>query len=242
MAPKGKGKKKKGSYKKKKKSIYGTSSTFIPKELAMEQYGQVSTKTFYFKTAGTINSIAGGITQRGWTTQDPGATPADPFQFPSVGDSLTVAKCYTEYKVLAIRVRVFAANVGAEGGQLPAPGGTPNFIAGFNRGNTVMYLDQDIQDGELPPINIINAMTFGSCRMIPSRCDQYTKILYRPKGQPLWGCCDNNVPVPNRIPDPWRAGVFLLGNNARPTPGVSPLWFYTATYKIIFRGRAKSPP
>ena len=241
MPPKGKNYKKKKTFKYKRKSIYGTKATFMPKELEMERYGNVSTKTFYFVSAGTINSAAGGITQKGWNTQDPPAAPGQNFRFPAVGDSLTICKGYTEYKVLSIRVRVFSSNIGTEGGQLPG-GVQPALIAGFNRGNTVMYVDQDIVEGELPPTNIINAMTLGSCRMIPSRCDQYTKVLYRPKGQPLWGSCDNNIPEANRPPDPWRAGIFLLGNNARPNPGISPLWFYTVTYKIIFRGRNKSPP
>lgn len=221
-----------------RRRIYATKASFIPKGLALKRYGQVSTKVFYFRSAGSLNSQTGtGICTGRWTTQAGGATPGSPNRMPDVADSYTIAECYNEYKVLAIRVRVFAANIGSEMGQIMPGPDRP----GYNRGNTVMYLDQEIRPTEPLQTDIVNVMTYGSTRMIPSRADKHTKVLYRKKGVPEWGCCDRTVPASDRTPDPWHAGIFLLTNNARLNPSVNPLWFYTVTYKIIFRGRNFNP-
>lgn len=220
--------------------IYGTKPKFMPRMLAAKRYGQVSTKTFYFKSAGQINSDINGTVNTSWRTQFGPVTPGDPNRMPNIADAYTFAECYTEYKVLAIKVKIFAANIGTEGGRLPGP--PPTVIApGVQRGNTVMYLDQDIRPGEQLPDNITDVMTLGSAKMIPSRVSQYTRTIYRKKGVPEWGCCDRNVPVSDRQPDPWYGGIFILGNNARPLSPQPILWYFTVTYKIIFRGRSFTP-
>lgn len=224
--------KKKKWNKKKKKSIYGTKKQFQSKALAEKRYGQVSTKTFYFKASGSLNSNAVRVTQAFWSTQFSPSNVGEPFQMPNVADSRIIAQAYTEYKVLAIKVKMFAANIGTEVGQINTAGPAD---PGFNRGNTVMYIDQDVKVGEARPTDILAVMNRGSCKMIPTRCDQYTKMLYRPKGHPDWGTCDRNVPAAERTPDSWFGQIAILGNNARMT--VRPLWFYTVSYKIIFRGR-----
>ena len=124
------------------------------------------------------------------------------------------------------------------GGQLN-PTGLANFAPGFNRGNAVMYIDQDLQKGETVQQAIVNVMNRGSCKMIPARSDQYTKVMYRKKGVPEWGCCDRNIDEDDRQVDPWFGSIEYLGNNATTTnqAGIRPLWFYTVTYKILFRGR-----
>lgn len=226
-----------------KSNIYATKAKFIPKSLAQKRYGQVSTKTFYFKTAGTIDSNNAGVTSFTWDTQSPPAATApanSPNRMPAVSDAYTFAECYNEYKVLAVKVKLFAANVGTETGTISQTNTTPPIPrqAGYNRGNSVMYLDQDVRPGENLPTDIVNVMTLGSAKMIPSRTAMYTKMLYRKKGVPEWGCCDRNVDEIDRKPDPWFGRIILLGNNARTPTGVSPLWFYTVTYKIIFRGRS----
>ena len=221
-----------------RRRVYATKAAFMPKQLALKRYGNISTKTFYFRSAGSINSDnITGITQQSWNNMGQPIAPGGFPQFPDIADSTDVANLYTEYKVLAIRVRVFAANVGSEVGSLPSGAPPLPVVAGFNRGDTVMFLDQDIKPGEQFPTAILDVMTYGSTRMIPSRISKYTRVIYRPKGHPEWGCCDRNVPLPNRTPDSWYGGIKLLGNNARPIPGVSPLWFFTVTYKILFRGR-----
>ena len=229
---------------KRKPRIYGTKASFMPKQLALKRYGQVSTRTFYFKASGSINSDNVGDTQYSWLTSTAPVIVGNPRRMPDIADSYIIAECYSEYKVLAIKVRLFAANIGTEVGQLPSTDPPPPIHPrqpGFDRGDTVCYLDQEIRPLEPEASQILNVMNLGSCRMIPSRISKYTKVLYRKKGLPGWGCCDRTVPVAQRVPDPWYAGCFLLGNNARQSLGVRPLWFFTVTYKIIFRGRNFTP-
>lgn len=224
---------------KRKPRLYGTKAKFMPRGLAQKKYGQVGTKCFYFKKTGTINSGTDGVSFFTFRTYDGQiASTTNPQRFPSVADSDFMAVGWTEYKVLALKVRLFAANVGSEGGQL-STAGLSQFAPGFNRGNAVMYIDQEVQKNEVLPTQIVNVMNRGSCRMIPARSSQYTKVMYRKKGVPEWGCCDRNVEPEDRNPDPWVASIEYLGNNATTTDaaGVRPLWFYTVTYKILFRGR-----
>lgn len=220
-----------GGRRRRRANIYGTKASFMPKSVALKRYGNVSTKTFWFKASGSLNSDVDGNTTSLWTTRALPVNPGDPFRMPNVADSYTVAECYTEFKVLAIKVVLFAANVGNETGMIN-PGAN---VPGYNRGNTVVYLDQDIRLNEPTQTDILDVINFGSSRMIPSRVDKWTTTIYRKKGEPGWGCCDRNVPVTDREPDPWFGSINLLGNNAR--PAVRPLWFYTVCYKIIFRGR-----
>lgn len=210
--------------------------SFMPRTLAVKRYNQASTKVFYFKGSGTVNSDNLGISQVAWLTQHLPLVPGNPNRMPNVSDAYTVAECYNEYKVLAIRVRIFSANIGTEPGQADPPNPP---VPGFNRGNTIMYIDQDVRPNEPLPNDITNVINYGSARMIPTLSFKHTKFIKRPSGQPLWGCCDRNVPVANRTPDPWFGGVYLLGEFAR--PAIRPLWFYSVTYKIIFRGRSFTP-
>lgn len=214
-----------------RKNIYGTKPKFMPRQLAKERYGNVSTKTFYFKTAGSVNSAPNGNTRISWTTQYDLATSAT---FPDVADSIRVSAAYTEYKVLAVKLRLFAANVGTEPGQ--QVNAAPD-VEGFNRGNSCIFIDQDTVYNEQYPTDIIDVMTRGSARMIPSRAQKWTLTMYRKKGLPGWGTCDQNIAPADRTVDPWGGAIVLIGNNARTGQGIRPLWFFTVTYKIIFRGR-----
>lgn len=216
---------------------YGTKASFVPRSLAVKRYNNISTKTFYFKETGTIASDQQGRVIRVWNTlaQPSPPNPALPLRLPNVADCYEVAELYNEYKILAVRVRVYAANVGTE----PPIGPSPPFT-GFNRGSTVVYLDQKQTRNEQVAQNIPEVMNFGSCHMIPSRSDKHTRVMYRPKGYPKWGTCDRNVPVAEREPDQWYASINLLGNLA--TPNVPVLWYYVITYKIIFRGRTYTQP
>lgn len=212
-----------------KKRLYGTKASFMPKTLAKKRYNQVSTRTFWFKTSGTIASDQTGKVSKGWTTQFPGATPQLPYRLPIVADSTTAARMYTEYKVLAIRVRLFSANIGDESaGQ------------GQFRGNTVTYLEQDVDWNAQLPNQVAQIINRGSARMIPSRVSKHTRVIYRPKGFPEWGNCDPNTAQQDREPDPWKGAMYVFGETA--TPSIPILWYYTATWKIIFRGRTTNVP
>lgn len=210
-----------------------TRKRFMPASLAVKRYNQVSTKVFYFKGSGTINSDPVGNVLQQWNTQYPPINTGDPQRMPNVADSYTIAECYNSYKILAVKVRLFASNLGTEPGQSDAPNPP---IPGFNRGSTVIYLDQDIRPNTQVPIQITEVINYGSARMIPSRADRWTVTMYRKRGVPEWGTCDRNVSFQDRVPDPWNASVNFLGNFASTTQ--RPLWFYVVTYKIIFRGRS----
>lgn len=215
---------------------YGTKASFVPRGLAIKRYNQVSTKVFYFKQSGRLNSDSNGIVNQSWSTQVevPPAPPGIPayFKMPDISDNTLIEQAYTEYKVLALKVRIFPASVGTEplGGQ---PAQTLPFIPLF-RGNTVMYVDNKVTANTQSPDDIEDVINLGSAKMINSR-RPYTRTLYRPKGYPKWGNCDNNLPVQTRDPDPWWGSCILLANQA--TPSSPTLWFWTATYKVIYRGR-----
>lgn len=225
----------------KKRNLYGTVARFMPSRLKAERYAQLSTRTFYFKNSGTINSDNTGHSVASWQTQAlgtvvPPPNPPNPNKMPLIADSNFVAELYSEYRVEAIKVTIYAANVGTEVGQIRNLGsGLP--FEGFDRGNTVMYLDQEIRPNETLPDTILDTINLGSAKMIPSRVSKYTMTLFRKKGINLWGCCDRNVEVIDRAPDPWYASINLIGQFARQGLGIRPLWFWTATYKITFRGR-----
>lgn len=215
-----------------RRNIYGTRATFVPRGLAIKRANQIQQRVMYFKAAGTIASFptpATGLAQFGWRTNDQsGAVPT-----PLIPDDFTTAaELYQEYKILAIRVRIFAANVGAE----LITTGPP--VTELNRGNTVIYKDNDIKPSEPLPDNIVDVINYGSAKLIPSRVSRWTTNLFRPKGFPKWGCCDPNVPAAERTADAWNGGIFLLTTQC--TPGQT-LWFHQVTYKVAFRGRNYAP-
>lgn len=230
------------SYRKRgRRNLYGTVARFMPSRLKAERSAQVSTRTFYFSTSGTINSDNQGHTVASWQTQAIGVPQPPPFpplpnRMPLVADSHLVAELYNEYRVEAIKVTIYAANIGTEVGQIRNLGSGPPY-EGFDRGNSVMFFDQEIRPNETLPDRIIDCINIGSATMIPSRVSKFTRVLYRKKGINLWGCCDRNVEVADRAPDPWYAGIHLVGEFARLGLDVRPLWFFKVTYKISFRGR-----
>lgn len=227
--------KKKPAKRRRHRKPYGTKARFVPKSLAIKRYNEVSTKTFYFKTNGTLVADGGGRINAAWLTQrrvDP-PTGAPYLAPPNVADFARISACYNEYKILAVRVRLYPANVGTES-ELPGISANP-----FNRGNAIMYTDQTIERGQQIPTEILTVMNYGSAKMFLPR-HGHTRVMYRPKGYPQWGSVDNDTPPNLRKVDPWSGGLFLLLQGA--TPNGPPIFFYQNTYKIIFRGRSISPP
>lgn len=213
-----------------RRRIYGTKASFMPKQLSLERYGQVSTRTFWFKQSGTIASDQQGRVSKAFATQFPPVVAGQPYRMPPIADSTTAARMYNEYKVLAIKVRLFSANIGDESaGQ------------GQFRGNTVTYLEQNVAAWNATlPNQVVQVINRGSCNMIPSRVSKHTRVLYRPKGIPEWGNCDPNTLAADREPDPWKGGLYILGETA--TPSIPILWYYVVTYKMIYRGRTLNVP
>lgn len=220
-----------------KRRPYGTKAKFVPKGLAIKRYNQVSTKTFYFKGNGTISGGATGNGFAGWSTrtryQPPGIPPPPSYLLPGVpADFLRMTRAYNEYKILAIKLRLFPANVGTEG-DLPGPNVNP-----FQRGNCITYMEQSLSRNQQFPTQITEVMNLGSAKMFLPR-HRHTRVIYRPKGLPEWGQCDSDIPQSQWRLDPWWGGIFWLVNGA--TANAPPIAFYQVSYKVIFRGRNKAP-
>ena len=225
-------------WKRKARNIYGTKPKFMPKTLARKRAANVSTRVMYFKRSSSINSDNSGNINFSWKTYD-GEVGNDttPPEFPTgVADSQVAAQLFSEYKVLSIKVRLFASNVGTETGQIASGANIP----GFNRGDHCMYFDQKVDKNEISPTEILEVINLGSAKMIAPRTQKFTRTMFRPKGYPTWGSCNQNIdPSDDRTPDPWFGKIHLVANNCLTANqnGVRPVWFFTVTYKIIFRGR-----
>lgn len=204
----------------------------VPRGLAAKRRQEISTKVFYFKSNGTLGSNVAGLINVAFSNQRQQANP-DAYNLPEIGaDFDRISRAYNEYKVLCMKLELYPSNVGTESDQ---PGISSN---PFNRGNCCTYIDNAV-DRDTISYNAIDAvMNRGSCFLISSR-RKHTRVMWRPKGNPEWGCCDQNVNIVNRIPDSWWGKINLLTNDA--TPNMSPIWFWKLTAKVIFRGRSFTP-
>lgn len=225
---------KKNGYKKPYSRAYGTNK-FMSKGLAIKRYNQVSTKTFYFKGNGTLQAGAGGLGFAAWSTRTriSPPPPATSYLTPGVpADFLRISRCYNSYKILCIKLILYPANVGTES-DLPGISTNP-----FQRGNCVTYFEQDMSRNQQLPTLITQVMNFGSAKMFVPR-NKHERTLYRPKGYPEWGQCDSDTPQSSWRLDPWWGALFWMINNG--TANGPPISYYQVEYKVIFRGRNKSP-
>jgi len=213
-------------YRRKRKTV---KSRFMPKQLQAKRFNQVSTKTFYFKTNGTILATAHPIQQTDFLTSQ---WITSPTLVPGISAAMSL---WDEYKIMSMRVKWFPANVGIESYGIP-----PNLP--FARGDAIVWSDQLTDTPIVPVSQITDKMGFGSCRMINAR-RPYSRILFRPKGSPLWndtGNAGSTPPVPP-TPDNWTGSISMAIQGANSTT-LRPLWFYTITWKIVFRGRSNPGP
>lgn len=217
-----------------------TRPKMIPRGLARKRYQQISTKVFYFKTVGYLNSDTNGIMNSCFPTLEyvPAAGGLPSYYKPNVPfDYDRVAACYNEYKCLGISVKFIPAGVGTEATS-GAPVTTLPVIPLF-RGNTVSYIDQDVDIDTPAPDSILDVVTLGSAKSHNNR-RQFTRSMFRAKGNPIWGNCDHNIAIHDRTPDSWFGSICFLANDC--TPARRKIWYWVATWKIIFRGRNYTPP
>lgn len=200
---------------------------FIPRALAVKRTNQVSTRVFYFKQNGTILPFPAGAF-KAWQTADLITNPPAGFE--------DLAKLYDQYKILALKVCLFAANIGSESADPNPPTVAPSFWA---RGNTIVYSDQRTADPVVPPASISDVINYASARMISSRSAHYSRNLFRPKGQPLWASLDSTLGAPDT--DNWKGSIQLKNEGASylPPAGNRPLYYWTLCYKVIVRGRVQ---
>lgn len=209
-----------------------TTSKFMPSRLKAQRFNQVSTKTFYFKTNGIIQPSTAGSYQQNWNTRDLAPTVFPPANF----DAL--ARLYEEYKVLAMNVRIFPANVGTESNwtqTAPAPG-VPSVPRTLDRGDCVIWNDQAPPFKN--PASVGDIINFASCKMINAR-RPFARKIFRAKGHPEWG----RLAATGFVPDSWDGQISLAGFLATtaPSPPALPptLWYFTRSYKILVRGRSQ---
>lgn len=205
-----------------RRNLLATRPRFIPRTLGYKRQQGIDTKVFYFKTSGTAVPDAGGLMSEKFNarklTQTPGAFP----QFTAL------KAIYDQFKCLAIKVRFFPANVGIE------PHDT---LLGSDltliRGNTITWIDQRADD-LFAPLAISEVINDSSMRMHNSR-RSFSCIIYRGKGFTEWASIQNTAEE-----DSWNGSVNILTTDASPAPasGTAPiLYFWTASYKVVFRGR-----
>lgn len=195
---------------------------FMPRTLAIKRNQQISTKVFYFKDAGRISGTAQLICASTWSTLL--WLPNQPHPFPNIpGDFNVISRGYLEYKVLAINLKLYAANVGSE-----------DTTQTSSRGLTILWKDQDLIEGQSIPSTPLDIINLGSAKVIPSRVSKWSTTIYRPKGNPEWGNIDLDTPTANKPADSWSGAIHLNGSGVSETL----LWYWTSSYKVIFRGRA----
>ena len=197
----------------------------MPRSYAFKRHNQVATKVFWLKLNGLTNTDAQGANLAIFRTRGINAQPV-----PAGKDAIFTL--YDQFKVLAMRIRWFPANVGTE----PGSGVAGPLQVYMARGDQVVWSDQRVDASQQVPQFISEVINNASARMINPR-RPYTRIIYRPKGVPAWGSCID----PITSPDQWNGAIYQLINNSTPaaTSG-RPLWYYTLTYKIVVRGRRQN--
>jgi len=202
-----------------------TRPRFIPRGLALKRYQAVDTKVFYFKRNNKAESDVDGNYFAQFHARQVTDTPALFPQFTAIKN------LYDQFKVLAIKIRFFPANVGVEpDSSIFGP------VNALFRGQTVIWNDQRRDGISQQPDNISQIINNSSMRMVNSR-RQFSRTIYRAKGFPEWA----NLQDPP-TDDSWNGVVNVFVQGATPAsltpPIITPiLYFFTVSYKCIFRGR-----
>lgn len=183
------------------------------------QYG-TDTKVFWFKENGITHtpSAAPGVTgfYQPWRTFDLS-------QVGSPSAFQTLARLYDQYKLLAMKVRIFPANPSVD-----------DFLP-LRRGNIVVWTDQRY-DSTVPVPTLISEVIGNNNARITNPLRRYAVAIYRPKGKPIWGSTKQMA----TLGDPWSGEINLLCNDCTVTPVGTPpsqLYYWTRQYKVIFRAR-----
>lgn len=200
---------------------------FMPKGLASKRYNATDTKTFFFKNSGVAESSQGALPPAYYTSFKSHELYTNGLLHPQFTN---FRKCYDQYKCLGMKVRFFPCAVGLEPRYTTT--GLPSIL---NRGNLIVWNDQQFDATVQAPSEIADVINDSSARMLNAR-SKFTRVISRPKGQPFWGNCNATTE-----PDPWNGCINVLVDGAtrsppNPNPAVQ-LYYWTITYKVIFRGR-----
>lgn len=209
---------------------------FMPRGVASKRYNATDSKVFYFKNNGIAeSSLQTGGYYTSFRSQELYSNGNLHPQFNKF------RACYDNYKVLAMRVKFFPCAVGLEPRLTTT--GMPSIL---NRGNLIVWNDQQYDPGVQQPTEISDVINDASARMLNARMS-FTRTILRPKGYPGWGKNNSTPPVPMPVPavypeaDPWNGCINILIDGSTPSPAppnpAVQLYYWTITYKVIFRGR-----
>lgn len=193
---------------------------------AAKRRQNISTKVFYIKDNGEIRSDITGAVERIWSAEDIyTSTPANLPQWP------LITPLFEQYKVLAMTIKLFPANVGIE----PHDAAIGQDFTLF-RGNHIVWTDVRPGAASPFPIQIKEIINQGSARMIHPRRG-YSRTIYRATGFSPWG----SLELPTEA-DSWKGTINLLVNHASVWNPISQsdaplLYYWTRTYKVLLRGR-----
>lgn len=245
-----KNKKNKKNYNRRKgyNSLYGTKPQFMSRRQKQKRAMNQTGDTRYFTSTGIIYADQSGNSSEQFACMRLTAGQFYP-NFVDLGDWENYSTFWSQYKFLSIQIKIYSANVGTEG--MKGTNG-PQGIAqpfGWLRGNSALYTVSQFSRDQIIPTSINEVIGRGSCQMIPSRSEKWTRTIYRPRGYPAYGVCDIAVgqgttnPWALRTPDLWTGRIFFLGNNAtgaNPPNAQRPLWYYVMRVKCHFKGRRLS--
>lgn len=208
---------------------------FMPRGLAYKKRNAVDTKVFYFKINGkALSATTTGGYYSSFKSQELYSDPNNHPQF-----SL-FRQCYDEYKCLGMRLKMFPCAVGLEPRYTTT--GVPSIL---NRGNLIVWNDQQYDNDVQVPTQISDVINDSSARMLNAR-RSFTRSIFRPRGFPGWGKNNSMPPNPPTNPptfpeaDPWNGCINVLVEGSTPSVLGNPavvLYYWTMTYKVIFRGR-----
>lgn len=191
----------------------------------MRRWNNLSSKVFYLKESGQlVSDLAGGI-DAVFSVRDLPQIQLQQF--------LSCAQLFDQFKILAMTVRFFPANVGIE----PHDAALSPTDFTLLRGNAVVWSDQRPGDNVPLPATINEVINYGSARLIQTR-KAYKRTIFRPKGYPAWGGID-----PQFTQDSWRGTITMMARDTTPAPtvGTAPvLWYWVRTWKVLFRGRKQT--
>lgn len=208
-----------------KSAVLATRPRFMSRRMKFKRMNQVQGRVFYFKRNSFISADLAGNAYTYMSTRQ-----LNDIQTQPVGwDALKLL--FDQYKVLAMKVRMFPANVGVE------PDSSVFAANALFRGDTIVWSDQRFDPVLQNPTSISEVINYASARMINSRAP-YTRTIYRAKGYPGWA---NTRGPPTQ--DPWNASIEIITNNATPsTPQAAgpTLWYYTVQWKVLVRGRIQT--
>lgn len=218
---------KKSAYKKWGRRKLATTTKWMSSESKWSRALAVDTKLFYFKRAGMVTTDLNGDYQGNFNARQL-------TQLPLLWPQFTLLTgIYSAYKVLGIKIKWHAANVGIEAHDSFLPGSDLTLL----RGNCCTWTDQREDNTPVIPIpTIIQIINEASAKIHQPR-SSFSRTLFRGKGFNEWGFTQ-----PTAMADSWNGGINMVIRNATPagvtTLGTEPvLFYYTISFKVVFQGR-----